>query len=158
MLEKCKGDLLEVKDSHSMTQHFLLENLVYFVETVCIVLWVSNYCGSVLRPLKSSLQKKKKKKKEASTVTPPVLSAYQEFSSSLQSLLNQALEHIKSQELSLTALELGALSLEAQTQSEAEATFTKTAMDKVQSSYLRSLQEIGELLKKRADTLKSLKI
>uniref|UniRef100_A0A8C2E162 N-alpha-acetyltransferase 25, NatB auxiliary subunit n=1 Tax=Cyprinus carpio TaxID=7962 RepID=A0A8C2E162_CYPCA len=158
MLEKCKGDLLEVKDSHSMTQHFLLENLVYFVETVCIVLWVSNYCGSVLRPLKSSLQKKKKKKKEASTVTPPVLSAYQEFSSSLQSLLNQALEHIKSQEISLTALKLEALSLEAQTQSEAEATFTKTAMDKVQSSYLRSLQEIGELLKKRADTLKSLKI
>lgn len=41
---------------------------------------------------------------------------------------------------------------------QAEATFTKTAMDKVQSSYLRSLQEIGELLKKRADTLKSLKI
>uniref|UniRef100_A0A8C1BNX3 N-alpha-acetyltransferase 25, NatB auxiliary subunit n=1 Tax=Cyprinus carpio carpio TaxID=630221 RepID=A0A8C1BNX3_CYPCA len=144
MLEKCKGDLLEVKDSHSMTQHFLLENLVYFVETVCIVLWVSNYCGSVLRPLKSSLQKKKKKKKEARNVD-------QSFSS-LQSLLNQALEHIKSQELSLTALELGALSLEA------EATFTKTAMDKVQSSYLRSLQEIGELLKKRADTLKSLKI
>uniref|UniRef100_A0A673K360 N-alpha-acetyltransferase 25, NatB auxiliary subunit n=1 Tax=Sinocyclocheilus rhinocerous TaxID=307959 RepID=A0A673K360_9TELE len=155
MLEKCKGDPLEVKDSQSTTQHFLLENLVYFVETVCIVLWVSNYCGSVLRPLKSSLQKKKKKKKEASTVTPPVLSAYQEFNSSLQSLLNQALEHIKSQEISLTALKLGALSLEGQTQSE---TFTKTAMDKVQSSYLRSLQEIGELLKKRADTLKSLKI
>uniref|UniRef100_A0A672KKV1 N-alpha-acetyltransferase 25, NatB auxiliary subunit n=1 Tax=Sinocyclocheilus grahami TaxID=75366 RepID=A0A672KKV1_SINGR len=158
MLEKCKGDPLEVKDSQSTTQHFLLENLVYFAETVCIVLWVSNYCGSVLRPLKSSLQKKKKKKKEASTVTPPVLSAYQEFSSSLQSLLNQALEHIKSQEISLTALKLGALSLEGQTQSEAEETFTKTAMDKVQSSYLRSLQEIGELLKKRADTLKSLKI
>lgn len=158
MLEKCKGDLLEVKDGQSKTHHFLLENLVYFVETVCIVLWVSNYCGSVLRPLKSSLQKKKKKKKEASTVTPPVLSAYQEFSGSLQSLLNQALEHIKSQEISLTALKLGALCLEGQTQSEAEGTFTKTAMDKVQSSYLRSLQEIGELLKKRADTLKSLKI
>lgn len=34
----------------------------------------------------------------------------------------------------------------------------KTAMDKVQSSYLRSLQEMGELLKKRADSFKSLKI
>uniref|UniRef100_A0A672KFD7 N-alpha-acetyltransferase 25, NatB auxiliary subunit n=1 Tax=Sinocyclocheilus grahami TaxID=75366 RepID=A0A672KFD7_SINGR len=142
------------KDSQSTTQHFLLENLVYFAETVCIVLWVSNYCGSVLRPLKSSLQKKKKKKKEASTVT--VVTAL--ISPDLQSLLNQALEHIKSQEISLTALKLGALSLEGQTQSEAEETFTKTAMDKVQSSYLRSLQEIGELLKKRADTLKSLKI
>ncbi|KAK2870730.1 hypothetical protein Q8A67_023257 [Cirrhinus molitorella] len=159
ILEKCKGDLIEVKDGQNKTQEFLLENLVYFVETVCIVLWVSNYCGSVLRPLKSSLQKKKKKKKEASSVTvPPVLSAYQEFSGSLQSLLNQALELIKSQELSLTALKLGELSLEGQTQSEAEGTFTKTAIDKVQSSYLRSLQEIGELLKKRADTLKSLKI
>ncbi len=41
---------------------------------------------------------------------------------------------------------------------QAEGIFTKTAMDKVQSSYLRSLQEIGELLKKRADTLKSLKL
>ncbi|RXN26394.1 N-alpha-acetyltransferase auxiliary subunit-like isoform X2 [Labeo rohita] len=121
MLEKCKGDLIEAKDGQNKTHHFLLENLVYFVE-------------------------------------PPVLSAYQEFSGSLQSLLNQALEHIKSQEISLTALKLGELNLEGQTQSEAEGTFTKTAMDKVQSSYLRSLQEIGELLKKRADTLKSLKI
>uniref|UniRef100_A0A673N8T2 N-alpha-acetyltransferase 25, NatB auxiliary subunit-like n=1 Tax=Sinocyclocheilus rhinocerous TaxID=307959 RepID=A0A673N8T2_9TELE len=121
MLEKCKGDLLEVKDDQTKPQQFLLENLVYFVETICIVLWVSNYCGSVLRPLKSSLQKKKKKKKEC-------------------------------------RVGRESLSLERQTQSEAEGTFTKTAMDKVQSSYLRSLQEIGELLKKRADTLKSLKI
>ncbi|XDV54833.1 hypothetical protein PO909_023036 [Leuciscus waleckii] len=177
MLGKCKGDLLEVKDAQTKTQPFLLENLVYFVETICIVIWVSHYCGSVLRPLKSSLQKKKKKKKEASTVTPAVISAFQEFSGSLQSLLNQALELIKSQEISLTALKLGALSLQGQTQSEAsdfrdcfepdclkkpdfkaEGTFTKSAMDKVQSSYLRSLQEIGELLKKRVDTLKSLKI
>ncbi len=53
-----------------------------------------------------------------SPTQPPVLSAYQEFSGSLQSLLNQALEHIKSQETSLTALKLEALSLEEQTQSE----------------------------------------
>lgn len=32
MLEKCKGDLLEVKDAQTKTQPFLLENLVYFVE------------------------------------------------------------------------------------------------------------------------------
>lgn len=31
-------------------------------------------------------------------------------------------------------------------------------MEKVQSSYLRSLQELGELLKKRAETIKTLKI
>lgn len=39
-----------------------------------------------------------------------------------------------------------------------EASFTKAAMDKVQSSYLRSLQEVGDLLKKRAETIKNLKI
>nr|XP_055063489.1 N-alpha-acetyltransferase 25, NatB auxiliary subunit [Misgurnus anguillicaudatus] len=158
LLEKCKGDLFEVQDGQSNTQASLLENLVYFVEIVCIVQWVCNYCGSVLRPLKSSLQKKKKKKKETIAVTPPVLTAFQEFNGSLQGLLSQALDHIKNQESSLTALKLGSLNLDGQTQTEAEGTFTKTAMDKVQSSYLRSLQEIGELLKKRSDSLKSLKI
>lgn len=39
-----------------------------------------------------------------------------------------------------------------------EASFTKTAMDKVQSSYLRSLQEVADLLRKRAETIKNLKI
>lgn len=39
-----------------------------------------------------------------------------------------------------------------------ETSFMKSAMDKVQSSYLRSLQEVGELLKKRAETIKNLKI
>lgn len=32
MLNKCKGDLLEVKDNRFKTQPSLLENLVYFVE------------------------------------------------------------------------------------------------------------------------------
>lgn len=39
-----------------------------------------------------------------------------------------------------------------------EASFTKAAMDKVHSSYLRSLQEVGDLLKKRTETIKNLKI
>lgn len=39
-----------------------------------------------------------------------------------------------------------------------EASFTKATMDKVQSSYLRSLQEVGDLLKRRAETIKNLKI
>uniref|UniRef100_A0AAR2K431 N-alpha-acetyltransferase 25, NatB auxiliary subunit n=1 Tax=Pygocentrus nattereri TaxID=42514 RepID=A0AAR2K431_PYGNA len=157
-LNKCKGDLLEVKDGRCKAQPSLLENLVYFVETICVVLWVSNYCGSTLRPLKSSLQKKKKKKKDATAVTPVVLSGFQEFTSSLQSLLSQALEHIKGQESHLTALKMESLSLEGLSQTEEEGAFTKTVMDKVQSSYLRSLQEIGDLLRKRVDTLKSLKI
>ncbi|KAF4082175.1 hypothetical protein AMELA_G00148540 [Ameiurus melas] len=158
MLNKCKGDLLEVKDSRCKTQPFLLENLVYFVETICVVFWVSSYCASTLRPLKSSLQKKKKKKKDTSAVTPAVLSGFQEFTSSLQNILSQALDHIKDQESRLTALKLESLSLEGITQTEEESTFTKTVMDKVQSSYQRSLQEVGELLRKRSDTLKSLKI
>uniref|UniRef100_A0A4W4FC08 N-alpha-acetyltransferase 25, NatB auxiliary subunit n=1 Tax=Electrophorus electricus TaxID=8005 RepID=A0A4W4FC08_ELEEL len=154
MLNKCKGDLLEVTDGRCRAQPSLLENLVFFVETVCVVLWVSSHCSGTLRPLKSSLQKKKKKKKETSTVTPVVLSGFQEFTASLQTLLSQAVEQIQDQESSLTALKLEALSLEGLPQ----RTFIKAAMDKVQSSYLRSLQEVGDLLRKRADTLKSLKI
>uniref|UniRef100_A0A4W4FBD8 N-alpha-acetyltransferase 25, NatB auxiliary subunit n=1 Tax=Electrophorus electricus TaxID=8005 RepID=A0A4W4FBD8_ELEEL len=158
MLNKCKGDLLEVTDGRCRAQPSLLENLVFFVETVCVVLWVSSHCSGTLRPLKSSLQKKKKKKKETSTVTPVVLSGFQEFTASLQTLLSQAVEQIQDQESSLTALKLEALSLEGLPQAEDERTFIKAAMDKVQSSYLRSLQEVGDLLRKRADTLKSLKI
>ncbi|KAK2823304.1 hypothetical protein Q7C36_019904 [Tachysurus vachellii] len=158
MLNKCKGDLLEVKDNRRKTQPSLLESLVYFVETICVVLWVSSYCASMLRPLKSSLQKKKKKKKDISTVTPVVLSGFQEFTSSLQNILSQALDHIKAQESMLISLKLESLTLEGVTQTEEESAFMKTVMDKVQSSYQRSLQEVGELLKKRSDTIKSLKI
>lgn len=39
-----------------------------------------------------------------------------------------------------------------------EKKFTKTVQGKVQSSYHHSVQEIGELLKKRLDTIKKLKI
>ncbi|XP_062870157.1 N-alpha-acetyltransferase 25, NatB auxiliary subunit [Trichomycterus rosablanca] len=158
MLNKCKGDLLVVKDSRCKTQPVLLENLVFFVETICVVLWVSNYCASILRPLKSSLQKKKKKKKDTSAVMPVVISSFQEFTSSLQNLLSQSQDHIKDQESRLTALKLENLSLEGVIQTKEEESFTKTVMDKVQSSYLRSLQEVGELLKKRSDSLKSQKI
>ncbi|XP_028830383.1 N-alpha-acetyltransferase 25, NatB auxiliary subunit isoform X1 [Denticeps clupeoides] len=156
ILSKCKGDLLEVKDGQCKAQPSLLERLVFFVETTSVVLWVSGYCGGVLRPLKSSLQKKKKKKKETTVALPEVFTGFQEYTSSLQTLLSQSLDHIKGQEVSLTALKLADLSLEGQNSE--EGTFTKAAMDKVQSSYLRSLQEVGELLRKRMDTMKALKI
>ncbi|XP_066545036.1 N-alpha-acetyltransferase 25, NatB auxiliary subunit isoform X2 [Amia ocellicauda] len=158
IFNKCKGDLLEVKDSRCKAMPALLENLVFFVETVCVVLWVSSYCGSVLRPLKSSIQKKKKKKKDASATTPAVFSGYQEYTAALQTLLSEVLDHVKGLEIALTALKLEGLTLEEHALSEDEQKFTKTVMEKVQSSYLRSLQEVGELLKKRADTMKSLKI
>uniref|UniRef100_A0A7N8YEV2 N-alpha-acetyltransferase 25, NatB auxiliary subunit n=1 Tax=Mastacembelus armatus TaxID=205130 RepID=A0A7N8YEV2_9TELE len=161
ILNKCKGDLLEMKETKLKTQPTLLENLVFFVETACVVFWVASYCGKILRPLKSSLQKKKKKKKDANTalVQPAVLCGFQELTGSLQDLLAQAVEHIKGQETSITALKLATLTLEGHTQvSEEEEAFTKAAMDKVQSSYLRSLQEVGDLLKKRAETIKNLKI
>lgn len=96
MLNKCRGDLLGMKDGKLKTQPSLLENLIFFVEvrpscfhthcngfflcrwgrdscpvsaqTTCIVLWVASHCTKTLRPLKTSLQKKKKKKrKETST-------------------------------------------------------------------------------------------
>uniref|UniRef100_A0A673CTL4 N-alpha-acetyltransferase 25, NatB auxiliary subunit n=1 Tax=Sphaeramia orbicularis TaxID=375764 RepID=A0A673CTL4_9TELE len=153
ILNKCKGDLLEMKGGRLKTRSPLLENLVFFVETMCVVLWMASYCAKILRPLKTSLQKKKKKKKDANT--PEVVCGFQELTGSLQDLLTQALEHIKGQEMSITALKLASLTLEGYTQ---EASFIKAAMDKVQSSYLRSLQEVGDLLKKRAETLKNLKI
>lgn len=52
---------------------------------------------------------------------PVVLSGFHEFTSSLQSLLSQALEHIKDQESSLTALKLESLSLEGINQTEVGA-------------------------------------
>ncbi|XP_045548414.1 N-alpha-acetyltransferase 25, NatB auxiliary subunit isoform X2 [Salmo salar] len=158
LLSRCKGEMLEMKDSRLMTQPSLLETLVFFVETVCVVLWVASYSASVLRPLKSSLQKKKKKKKDSSTAMPVVLSGFQEWTGSLQGVVTQALDHVKGQEASLTALKLAALTLGVgQAQTQEECGFTRAAMDKVQNSYLGSLQELGDLLRKRADSLKSLK-
>ncbi|KAI1881944.1 hypothetical protein AGOR_G00244910 [Albula goreensis] len=158
MFSKCSGPLLEASDSQCKTQPSLLENLVFFVETVCIVLWVCSYCANVLRPLRSGLQKRKKKKKETNTATPEIFAEFQEFTASLQTLLAQVLEHIRELETSLIALKLGGLSLEGHALSEEEGAFVKTAMEKVQSSYLRSLQELGDLLRKRADTLRGLRI
>ncbi|XP_060916961.1 N-alpha-acetyltransferase 25, NatB auxiliary subunit [Labrus mixtus] len=156
ILNKCKGDLLEMKEGKLKTEPSLLENLIFFVETMCIALWMASNCAKILRPLKTSLQKKKKKKKDANTALPVVVCGFQELTGSLQDLLTQSVEFIKEQETSITALKLASLSLEEFPQD--EASFMKAAMDKVQSSYLRSLQEVGDLLKKRAETIKSLKI
>uniref|UniRef100_A0A8C7H3S3 N-alpha-acetyltransferase 25, NatB auxiliary subunit n=1 Tax=Oncorhynchus kisutch TaxID=8019 RepID=A0A8C7H3S3_ONCKI len=150
MLSRCKGEVLEMKDGRLTTRPSLLETLVFFVETVCVVLWVASYSASVLRPLKSSLQKKKKKKKDSSSAMPVVLCGFQEWTGSLQGVVTQALDHVKGQEASLTALKLAALTL--------EEGYSQTQVGSVQSSYLGSLQELGDLLRKRADSLKSLKI
>uniref|UniRef100_A0A3Q3GAB8 N-alpha-acetyltransferase 25, NatB auxiliary subunit n=1 Tax=Kryptolebias marmoratus TaxID=37003 RepID=A0A3Q3GAB8_KRYMA len=156
ILSKCKGDLLEMKESKIKTHPSLLENLIFFVETVSIVFWMASYCAKILRPLKTSLQKKKKKKKEANAVLPALMCGFQELTGCLQDLLTQTLEHIKVQEAGMVALKLTSLTLEGHTQE--EASFTKAAIDKVQSSYMRSLQEVADLLRKRAETLKNLKI
>ncbi|XP_048876335.1 N-alpha-acetyltransferase 25, NatB auxiliary subunit [Brienomyrus brachyistius] len=154
---KCRGDLLEVKDGHCRTQASLLENLVFLVETICVVHWVSGYCASVLRPLKASLQKRKKKKKESCSATLAIFSGFQEYTAGLQVLIGEVLDHIKGQEVALAALKLGELSLDGRTAAEEDA-YIRGGMEKVQSSYQRSLQEVGELLKKRMDTMKGLKI
>ncbi|XP_055009601.1 N-alpha-acetyltransferase 25, NatB auxiliary subunit isoform X2 [Boleophthalmus pectinirostris] len=156
MLNKCKGDLLEIKMSVLKTRPPLLENLVFFVETMSVVLWVASYCAKILRPLKTSLQKKKKKKKDVGTALPAVVCGFQELTGSLLDLLTQATEHVRGQELNITSFKLASLNLEGYSQE--EESFTKSAMDKVQSSYLRSLQEVGDLLKKRAETVKNLKV
>uniref|UniRef100_A0A8C3SW56 N-alpha-acetyltransferase 25, NatB auxiliary subunit n=1 Tax=Chelydra serpentina TaxID=8475 RepID=A0A8C3SW56_CHESE len=158
LFNKCKGDLMEVRDGILKTHPNILENLVFFVETMSITLWVSSYCECVLRPFKSSLQKKKKKKKETSVVMPPVFTSFLDYVTELQTLTSNVIDHIKGLEIILTALKLEELSIDDTLLSQEEKKFTKTVQGKVQSSYQHSIQEIGELLKKRLDTIKKLKI
>ncbi|XP_064128292.1 N-alpha-acetyltransferase 25, NatB auxiliary subunit isoform X2 [Loxodonta africana] len=158
VFSKCKGDLLEVKDGNLKTHPTLLENLVFFVETISIILWVSSYCESVLRPYKLNLQKKKKKKKETSIIMPPVFTSFQDYVTGLQTLISNVVDHIKGLETHLIALKLEELILEDTSFSPEERKFSKTVQGKVQSSYLHSLLEIGELLKKRLETTKKIKI
>uniref|UniRef100_A0A452GVT3 N-alpha-acetyltransferase 25, NatB auxiliary subunit n=1 Tax=Gopherus agassizii TaxID=38772 RepID=A0A452GVT3_9SAUR len=158
LFSKCKGDLMEVRDGILKTHPNILENLVFFVETMSITLWVSSYCDSVLRPFKSSLQKRKKKKKETSVVMPPVFTSFLDYVTELQTLTSNVIDHIKGLEIILTALKLEELSIDDTLLSQEEKKFTKTVQGKVQSSYQHSIQEIGELLKKRLDTIKKLKI
>ncbi|XP_028912141.1 LOW QUALITY PROTEIN: N-alpha-acetyltransferase 25, NatB auxiliary subunit [Ornithorhynchus anatinus] len=158
VFNKCKGDLMEVKDGSLKTYPNTLENLVFFVETISIVLWVSSYCDSVLRPYKLNLQKKKKKKKEISIIMPSIFTSFQDYVTGLQMLISNVVDHIKGLEILLTALKLEELILEDILVSQEERRFTKTVQGKVQSSYQHSLQEIGELLKKRLETIKKLKI
>lgn len=127
-------------------------------QTVCIILWVSYYCGNVLRPLKSSLQKKKKKKKEINFAMPIVFSGFQDYVAGLQNFLSEVVYHIKELESALTALKFEELTMDGHSAIEGEQKFSRVVRGKIQSSYLRSLQEMGELLRKRLDTVKSLKI
>ncbi|XP_043571489.1 N-alpha-acetyltransferase 25, NatB auxiliary subunit isoform X1 [Chiloscyllium plagiosum] len=157
LFNKCKGNLLETKQTECTTKPELLENFVFLVETTCIILWVSYYCGNVLRPLKSSLQRKKKKKKEINVVMPVVFSSFQDYVGRLQNFLSEVVNHLKELESTLTALKLEELTLESPSAIENEQKFSRTVRSKIQSSYQRSLQEIGELLRKRLDTVKSLK-
>ncbi|XP_062999880.1 N-alpha-acetyltransferase 25, NatB auxiliary subunit isoform X2 [Elgaria multicarinata webbii] len=155
---KCKGDLLAVEEGSFKTNPDILENLVFFVETISIVLWVCSYSDTVLRPCKSSFQKKKKKKKESVIAMPPVFTSFQDYISGLQTLTSNVIDHIKGLEMTLTALKLEDLSIEDNLLSQEEKKFTKTALGKVQNSYQHAIQEIGELLKKRLDTIKNLKV
>ncbi|XP_044296621.1 N-alpha-acetyltransferase 25, NatB auxiliary subunit isoform X1 [Varanus komodoensis] len=155
---KCKGDLLEVNKGSVKTHPSVLENLVFFVEAVSVALWVCSYSDSVLRPCKSSFQKKKKKKKENLITMPPIFTSFQDYISGLQVLTSNAIDHLKGLEIALTALKLEDLSIEDSLLSQEEKKFTKTALGKVQSSYQHAIQEIGELLKKRLDAIKTLKV
>lgn len=158
LFNKCKGDLMEVGNSSLKTHPHILENLVFFVETISIVLWVCSYSDAVLRPFKSNLQKKKKKKKECVVAMPPVFKSFQDYISGLQTLASNAVDHIKGLDISLTALKLEELSIEDNLLLQEEKKFTKTVLGKIQNSYQLAIQEIGELLKKRLDSLKIIKV
>ncbi|XP_048370358.1 N-alpha-acetyltransferase 25, NatB auxiliary subunit isoform X1 [Sphaerodactylus townsendi] len=157
LFSTCKGDLLEVREGSFMVHPNILENLVFFLETISIVLWVCSYSDAVLRPCRSNLQKKKKKKKESAAL-PPVFSSFQDYVSGLQTLTSNVIDYIKGLEVTLTALKLEELSIEDTFLSPEEKKFTKTALVKVQNSYQHSIQEIGELLKKRLDSIRNLKV
>nr|XP_033812407.1 N-alpha-acetyltransferase 25, NatB auxiliary subunit isoform X2 [Geotrypetes seraphini] len=124
MFKKSKGDLIEVRDGHFKTHPGILENLVFFAETISLSLWVTSYCSGVLRPFKSNLQKKKKKKKDTPAAMPQVFTVFSEFVSGLQTLLSNVIDHIKGLEVTLTALKLEELSLEDTVFSEVYATFS----------------------------------
>ncbi|KAE8635295.1 hypothetical protein XENTR_v10002573 [Xenopus tropicalis] len=157
LLHHCKGNLMDIQGGNCRTSPHIIENLVFFVETISLFLWVSSYFVGVLRPFKSNLQKKKKKKKD-SCATPPVFTGFLDYITGLQTLLSNMSDHIGGLEISLTALKLEDLSLDNITFSEDEKKFTKLAVDKVHSSYLHSLQEMGDLLRKRLETFKKFKI
>lgn len=89
---------------------------------------------------------------------PPVFTHFLDYVTELQTLTSNVIDHIKGLEIILTALKLEELSLKDTLLLQEEKKFTKTVQGKVQSSYHHSVQEIGELLKKRLDTIKKLKI
>ncbi|KAM4710073.1 N-alpha-acetyltransferase 25, NatB auxiliary subunit [Discoglossus pictus] len=157
LFHQCKGDLMDIQEGHCKTSPIVLENLVFFIETISVILWVSSYFASVLRPFKSNLQKKKKKKKDSGAL-PPVFNSFSDYINGLQTLMSNMSDHIRGIEISLTALKLEDLSLDNVIFSEEEKKFTKLAVDKVENSYLHSLQEIGELMSKRLESIKKLKI
>ncbi|PNI64614.1 NAA25 isoform 7, partial [Pan troglodytes] len=91
-------------------------------------------------------------------VEPPVFTSFQDYVTGLQTLISNVVDHIKGLETHLIALKLEELILEDTSLSPEERKFSKTVQGKVQSSYLHSLLEMGELLKKRLETTKKLKI
>ncbi|KAM3937578.1 N-alpha-acetyltransferase 25, NatB auxiliary subunit [Leptodactylus fuscus] len=157
LFQQCKGDLLVIEEGHCKVSPHVIENLVFFVEAISVVLWVSGYFAGVLRPFKSNLQKKKKKKKD-SCATPPVFTGFQDYVIGLQTLLTNVTDYIRELETSLVALKVEDLSLNNVNFTEEEKKFTKLSSDKVQNSYVHSLQEIGDLLRKRLETIKKLKL
>ncbi|KAM9329702.1 N-alpha-acetyltransferase 25, NatB auxiliary subunit [Gastrophryne carolinensis] len=157
LFNQCKGELMVNREGHCKTSPYVIENVVFFLETISIILWVLGYFAAVLRPFKSNIQKKKKKKKE-SAITPPVFSGFQDYVAGVQTLSTNMNDYIKELEASLLALKFEDLSIENVTLTEEEKKFTKLSVDKVQNSYLHSLQEVGDLLSKKLETMKKLKL
>lgn len=89
---------------------------------------------------------------------PPIFTSFQDYVTGLQTVISNAVDHIKGLEAHLIALKLEELTLEDTSISPEERKFSRTVQSKVQSSYLHSLLETGELLRKRLETTKKLKI
>ncbi|XP_048467470.1 N-alpha-acetyltransferase 25, NatB auxiliary subunit [Rhincodon typus] len=158
LFNKCKGNLLETKETECTTKPELLENLVFLLE-VSIISWLSYVCRDMLTPQKWSFRRKSLiQKLVINVLIPIVFSSFQDFVGRLQNFLSEVVNHLKELETTLTALKLEELTLESPSAVQDEQKFSRTVRSKIQSSYQRSLQEIGELLRKRLDMVKSLKI
>ena len=87
----------------------------------------------------------------------PLFTSFQDCVTGLQTLISNVVGHTKRLETHLIALKRE-LILEDTSLLLEERKFSKTVWGKVQSSYLHSLQEMGDLQKKRLETTKKPKI
>lgn len=134
---------------------YVLETLVFLVESCCCVLLLAAVCCSFLQSMTGS--KKTKKKKPTPTKTNEEMAPFKEFLSTLKSSLaslHSALVEVNICQLSDELLELNLVELDNETKS----SIVSEIWEKLQTSYKQSVKEITELLHHKVTFAKSLRI